>query len=238
MTDPEFDELLRAAMKEELDDECARAEEWLKTHGISPSPEYEAAMAEMLADPNGYLRRRERRGRRKKTLHIALVAALAAAAIIIGACALFPALRGWVQEVYETKITYWLTGKEQGKYTAETLPDDIRPAFIPEGYEEIDCVAFNGTVRVIYQNPDGDQLTFIYMVIEEGKWISTSLGNHKEEETELNGMKALIARAEQPEKTSNYIILLNEPTNVAFRVGGKLDIETLTEIVCSIPTEF
>lgn len=111
MTDPEFDELLRTALKEALDDECAQAEEWLETQGITPSPEYEAAMAEMLADPNGYLRRKERRGRRRRTLQIALVAALTAAAIIIGACALFPALRGWVQEVYETKITYWLTGK-------------------------------------------------------------------------------------------------------------------------------
>lgn len=91
---------------------------------------------------------------------------------------------------------------------------------------------------MIYQDQEGDQLTFIYMIVEEGGWVSTSLGNHKEEETELNGMKALIAHAEQPEKTSNYIILLNEPMNVAFRVGGKLNIETLTEIVCSIPTEF
>ena len=61
---------------------------------------------------------------------------------------------------------------------------------------------------------------------------------HKTYEAERNDMRVYVAQSIRPEQNLNYLIWINEPMNVVFRVDGVVDIDVLFAIMDSVPAVF
>ena len=115
--------------------------------------------------------------RRKMKLRSALkTAAKSVAAIflalLIGGGALLTfdtdtraAFFSWVREVYENSAFYQFVGDEE----AEALPY-CRPAWLPEGYVEVDTINNGQTQTIIYRHAEnmGDDIIFTYSFADNG----------------------------------------------------------------------
>lgn len=243
MTEREFDVLLRDALIEAAEADAQAAWKVYQDSPIPHSARYLRWEKRLLADPFGFARR-EDRPQWLKALRTAAIAAVITALLLGGALAISPTLRAWVvqwimqEETTHTTHRFTSPVPGEGGYTHENLPDNVRPSFIPEGYEETRCDDLAGWFSVTYENAEGERLIFDYQTIEEGRAMSVNSEYHTTWETERNGMRVYAAQSTRPEQNASYIIWVNEPMNVTFFVSGKVDMDTLFDIMDSVPTIF
>ena len=243
MTELEWNKLLRRAL---LDAALADAQSALSTYDEASrthSAHYLRWEKKLLAEPFSFARR-SRRPKWVKVLRTAVIAAVVTALLFGCALAVSPTFRSWVVQwftqvgITDTTHRFETVSAVESGYTSETLPDDIRPGFIPDGYEEIEAVVFAGTVSLAYENAAGDQLLFNYQIIGKSRVMATDSEYHETYESERNGMRIYVAQSIQPEQNLNYLIWVNEPMNVVFRVDGTVDLDTMFAIMDSVPTVF
>ena len=136
MTEPEFDKLLRRAL---LDAALSDGQAALSAYDNIPLPystRYLRWEKKLLSNPFSFARR-EKRPRWKKVLRTAVIAAAVTALLFGGALAVSPTFRAWVVQwithVEITDTTHQFENPNAGEvgYTAETLPDDVRPVSFP-----------------------------------------------------------------------------------------------------------
>lgn len=243
MTEPEFDKLLRRAL---LDAALSDGQAALSAYDNIPLPystRYLRWEKKLLSNPFSFARR-EKRPRWKKVLRTAVIAAAVTALLFGGALAVSPTFRAWVVQwithVEITDTTHQFENPNAGEvgYTAETLPDDVRPGFIPDGYEEVQVVEFAGYVFLTYEDELENKLFFSYQIIDESRIMSTDSEYHETYETQRNGMRVYVAQSIQPEQNANHLIWVNESMNVVFRIDAVVDIDTLFAIMDSVPETF
>ena len=248
MTEPEFDKLLRRAL---LDAALSDGQAALSAYDNIPLPystRYLRWEKKLLSNPFSFARR-EKRPRWKKVLRTAVIAAAVTALLFGGALAVSPTFRAWVVQwithVEITDTTHQFENPNAGEvgYTAETLPDDVRPGFIPDGYEEVQVVASvgplsSGSVFLVYEDALGNQLFFNYQIIDESRIMSTDSEYHETYETQRNGMQVYAAKSIRPEQNLNYLIWVNEPMNVIFQIVGNVDMDVLFTMMDSVPVVF
>ncbi len=243
MMEQEFDRFLCGLLLDTAaEDGQAALEACARTAG-QYSARYLNWEQKLLADPFGFARR-EKRPRWKKRLRTVLIAAVVAALLLGGALAATSVFQGkavrWKKQEETTHTTHRFENPNYGEvgYTHETLPDDVRPGFIPEGYEQAECFSAMGHVSILYENTSDDRLFFDYQTIHEGMSLSVNSEYHKSWTTVHNGMATYVTQSMQPQEHFSYIIWTNEPMNVVFMVSGKVDLDTLFAIMDSVPAEF
>ena len=242
MTDARFDELLYRALGDAAMEEAAEGLAWLREHPEEHSPWYRREMERLLRDPFGYARRKGKGGWRKAA-RCALAAALTAAVLVGGAFALSPALREkvvqWVTQIYEEFIAFDFVGPAEGAYTAETMPTDIRPGYIPEGYEEVWSVAYGGAVSVVYENEEGNRLFFDYAIIGNGqRLLSTNSQYHVVDEINYGMTRIKVFESKNMEEKSSFLVWVGEENGLVFQVGGKVDLSYLLLMMESLQDDF
>ena len=243
MTELEFNKLLRRALLDAALSDGQAALSAYDNVSCTHSARYLRWEKKLLSNPFS-LARRFKRPQWAKVLRTAVIAAVITALLLGCALAAIPTFRTWVvqwfTQVATTDTTHRFENPNAGEsgYTPETLPDDVRPAFIPDGYEEVNVVAFAGYVPLTYENPSGNRLLFVYQIIDDSRTVFIDSEYHETYETERNGMQVYVAHSAHPEQDFNYLIWVNEPMNVMFRVDGTVDIDTLFAIMDSVPTVF
>lgn len=243
MTEACFERMLTAALFSAADRDGRQAAAWLREHPVAYTPEFAQRLHRLYEDPFGFAKR-ALRPHWKGVLRTVLIAAALTALLLAGALAVSPALRAWVvnwltyQETTHTTHVFENPAYGESGYTFENLPDNVRPGWLPEGYEEINCVDLQGFVAVTYENEQGERLLLQYQTMGEDAVFQTNSQYHTVTETVRNGMQLQIAETQRPGKNGNYILWVNEPMNVAFYLFGYDEIDVLLTIMDSVPAIF
>lgn len=161
------------------------AEELDQDEEVEFSPKYQKFRREFLKDPFRCARRKKRPVW-KKVLQTAacllLAAALGLAALLAVSSEARAGLLQWVRTIGDTSVSYDF-------YAGPTnqVPPRYEIGALPEGYVEIENNVIPKSRLVIYQNEEGQRITFQYMYMEEGVGLGIETENVEMTEIEVNG---------------------------------------------------
>ncbi len=130
----------------------------------------------------------------------------------------------WVEEFYETHIVYRFQGvpaEETGVY---------RPAWVPEGYEEID--ASDSTVIYLNEN-DGKILTFAYVPMQDGHTTGMITESMQRQSVEVDGVPGDFYLSTDSSVPSS-LIWVNEEAGLAFNFSGFLTKDEFLHMASSV----
>lgn len=231
MTDRELDDILYAALV------VLNTPEYLELpdEPFPTSPEFEAKMENMTADPNGYEKRYRRAVRPlwRKVLTTAAAVLLVLSVSLAGVMAVSPTARAWVERV----VVEWLEEYVGIHFKGEdqSVGATWRPMWLPDGFTEVDSDENTppGYGYILYENGDGVQIDFNYAPIEEGNQFFVDEENSEYQEIVINGEKAYLFIAYNGSKY-NFLVWSNSDKIVGFRLMSLLDSEGLIEIAKSV----
>lgn len=137
-------------------------------------------------------------------------------------------LFGWFKEIYETYIVY----RFEGNHVENTAPEEYRPTWMPDGYEEFYTSNAIDDYTVVYANDIGQALTFSYSRDTTGSvwYVANTMISTKQ--VYVNGMVADILLADSPD-ISNTIVW-TDSQNTAFYISGFLDEADLIRMAESV----
>ncbi|MDD6189623.1 MAG: DUF4367 domain-containing protein [Clostridiales bacterium] len=162
-------------------------------------------------------------------------------ALLIGGAALLTfssdtraAFFSWERDIYENSAFYTFTGDKE----PEVLPY-CRPAWLPEGYAEINAVGNDYQQLVIYQKGEdkNDVILFSYDRISENKILhiqSDSGLEHKE--IIVNGFKADLYIPNDNTET-NELLWLDDDSGILYGISSYEEIPVILHIAESIYLE-
>lgn len=231
MTDREFDTMLRAAL---LDAQLRR---WEPVTESGPDLEWTPArqkiMDRILADPFGYGKRRAR-PRWRRTL--GRVGQLAACLLLVGAIAYttVPTARAWVDQTVQM-VVEWLATNTRFRFQGEAQGElgDWRPEYMVEGYEEVDVFDFAGSIEVTYEDEQGNQISFNYMLVESGAMHNFDNEHSDVQEMELNGQPAQLF-VTNTEGWPSHLIWFDETGQISYYLMADIPTEEILKIAQSI----
>lgn len=188
MTEQEFDTMLRSALLE------AQAKRWQSVTDSGPelvwTPSRQKRMDRILANPFGYGKRATRPLWRR-----ALGRAGQAAACLLLAGALtyvaVPPARAWVNQSIQM-VMEWLPTNTRFRFQGEAQGElgHRRPAYLPEGYEEVDASPFGSGMEIVFEDSLDNQIIFDYMLVEDGGMYNFDNEHSNYSEIQLNGQPA------------------------------------------------
>ena len=212
-----FEAMIRIAGREAMDKEV---EEYPSEDSIdvSFSPAFERKMRRLI-------RQSRRRGRLTpiKALHYAAIVISLSAIMFSSAFAFIPKFRFFVANV----LVEW-TGVSADLTYPES--DGIRPAYIPDGFIEVDYWEEDGWVEVKYQNSDGTQLTYS-RIQSDGLLISIDSEHSDNSKISINGCSALVFQSNKSGYPSHIIVY---DGIYSYRVSSEIPIEELTKMAESL----
>ena len=177
-----FDRLLKQGL---LLAAAKDAEELDQDAEVEFSPKYQKFRKEFLKDPFRCARRKKRPVW-KKVLQTAACLLLAAALGLAALLAVSPEARAgllqWVRTIGDTSVSYDFYAEP-----TDQVPPRYEIGALPEGYVEIENNAIPKSRLVIYQNEEGQRITFQYMYMEEGVGLGIETENVEMTEIEVNG---------------------------------------------------
>lgn len=181
-----FDDLLRQGLllaAAEDAEELERNED----EEIAFSPKYLRFREKFLEDPLRYAKRKKRPVW-KKVLQTAacllLSAALGLAVLLAVSSEAQAELKQWIRTVSNTSVSY--------DFYAEPT-NQVPPLYVigalPEGYAEVKKIEIPKSRLVIYQNEEGQRITFQYMYMEEGVELGIETESIETRDVEVNGCR-------------------------------------------------
>lgn len=234
MNDTAFDKLLRSALL----DAVARDYETALTTAdgdttVAFSRRHQQRMKRMLHDPFSYAQR-QTAPQWRRTLKTIVAAALILITVTFSASMLFiPEVRATVVRIvtewFDTHTSFNFTGGSAEHTGAEYW----YPAYLPEGFNEIEFVDMMGDVTVTYENAEGIRLYLDYFPTAQ----QTALGVDNEQkeyvETLINGNTAHLFEAEA-EGGTNQLLWFSRDETTAFILLSSLDSDELIRIAESM----
>ena len=136
---------------------------------------------------------------------------------------------GWVREVYETWFVYNYEGADR------EIPDDnvFYPAWIPDGYYELNRSISDDKVSIIYENGEGYLLSFTYTRNRES--VSVYSENQETDvQTVVVGNTLADLYLDQREGNTNTLIWNDEEKGVIFVISAHCSGEELVDIAENI----
>jgi len=118
-----------------------------------------------LSDPFGYARRRRRPVWQKVSYRAAMIILIVG--LIFGALMFNPTVRAgvtqWFKKVFQTQNTYHFGGGADVQPTGKW-----QPAYLPEGYAEVEYVDLLNYFVIYYEDGAGNEISLSYQPISEG----------------------------------------------------------------------
>lgn len=157
---------------------------------------------------------------------IVLAATLALGAVMAASPSARAAVLKWTRELIDGNMVYHF-------YTE--APEETLPLYglgwIPEGFEETDVFHIDIYYKVMYTNPETNQLfVFEYGYMDTGT-VPMVIPDEEInlEKTKINGRIADFYQAPRDEDT-NILILLDEESNICFSIAASIDRDTMFKI--------
>lgn len=204
-----------------------------QTHEFSPR--FERRMRPLLADPEGYIKRRTRPLWKK---------VLRAAACVLLACALslgalravsptaYAAFASWVTEWYETHVVYRFSGAP----VEDALPR-YRISSLPEGFAETDhVVEAPGYRGVAYQNAAGEEIYFTCERMTQGSAHGVLLESMTVKDVMVGGCPGQLYRSQDPAQSS-AVIWMDEEAGLLFSIDAFAEESVLLHMAASVSLE-
>lgn len=224
------DEALRLALLEAARQDCPPPD----GTPISWGARYLRRRRKMLRDPGAYLRAASRPAWQKALRYAA--AAILALGVLAGGVLLNPEARAYVSRFFvqwfDTNVTFAMTDPEEEMALEEITP--WKPAWLPEGYEEVrfaDLIISYG-----YTFSNGDDRYDLYVdqsLASSGAGPSIDNEHSTLSHIFINGYEAILLTG-NTENDFSYIFWVNDDANLAFTVSGRLDPDTLIKVAESI----
>ncbi|MBR1689430.1 MAG: DUF4367 domain-containing protein [Oscillibacter sp.] len=229
MNDRECDLLLRRVLLDALEQEYPEP-------GSAPeaSARHWRQMRAMVADPQGWYRRRTRpvwRRVLRTAAMVALTLAVGASALLAASPTIRAAALRWVRTTYGVVTEYRFFGTAE-----ESALSRYVPAWLPEGYVLAEETETEYSRSFDYTDDAGETIWIDYHLLDDGIGETIS-GNEQGIETVwVNGLPAdyYAGDADSP---MNVLIWVDEEKEIVFSVGSCLDKQAILHIAKSLSLE-
>lgn len=139
------------------------------------------------------------------------------------------AVQRWIRETWRNNIVYRFLGGE-----SFSLPE-VRPAWLPEGYEEAMALEREGRLSVTWQNGNGDCIFFDVHQMQEGTMVDLIANPGEEtacEKVDIGGLPGefYISSTEQ-----SVLIWMDDETGFCYELNAKLESSVILHIAESVP---
>lgn len=139
------------------------------------------------------------------------------------------AVQRWIRETWRNSIVYRFLGGENFP-----LPD-VRPAWLPEGYEETEALEREDRLSVTWQNGNGDCIFFDVHQMHEGTMVDFIANPGEEtafERVDIGGLPGefYISGTEQ-----SVLIWMDDETGFCYELNTKLEASVILHIAESVP---
>ena len=230
MTGSEFDAVLRAAL---LDANWADFSAVWEGAREAPefSPRFMAWEQTFFASPFACARRKTR-PMWKKVLRAA-ACILLALSLALGAAMLNPSARARIVHTVETWFAEYTSFTFTGPAQWDAPSGDWRPAYVPEGFSETDCVVRGRQTHVSYENAEGAFIDLFYMPAVQGTKISLD-NEHSDHEQIAIGEHSADLFKSNTEGYFSHLIWVDEETGVSFHLVTQIDYRELINMAESI----
>lgn len=195
------------------------------------SENFQRQMERLLANPNGYIRWKQRPLWRK-VLRLVVCAALIVAVTLGAAIAVSPMFRSWVTQV----VIEWLEENTKfhfGGSSGNEGSGSWRPTWLPEGY----TLAFESDQfehgYVTYENAEGLYIDFNYTYSEDESYFNVDNEHGDYEKIIVNEMEAHLIRSNVSGWPS-HLMWPSQKERVAFLLSGDIPIEEMIRIAESV----
>lgn len=149
-----------------------------------------------------------------------------------------PAARAWAEKVVSV-LFFWHDEYADFTFTGEQPwgnADDVwKPAYLPEGYEEVESRDLEGAVRhsIFYENASGGTLDFDYVSVEQGCQFNLDNEHSDYRRLTLNGQPAHLFDT-NTEGRPSFLVWFNESGSIAYRLIGEMPGEELVKVAESV----
>ena len=207
MTDEALDLLARRVLLDALRSECEHENETTVTFMLSKK--YQQQMRDMLADPQGWCKRKLRPAWKTALRRVAaffLTALVGVSAWLAVDTQAREAFFGWAKEAYEHSIVYRIMPTD----TAQTLPH-CELTYLPAGFGARSNIYEDETLYTcIYEDSDtGSDFIVFYMLLNE-ELQTELLTNQQPEHLLINGVSAEYYGPSEESDTGNLLWIDNE----------------------------
>lgn len=231
MTDRELDDILYAALV------VLNTPEYLELpdEPFPTSPEFEAKMENMMADPDGYVNKYRRAARPlwRKVLTAAAAVLLVLSVSLAGVMAVSPTARAWVERVVVEWLEEYVGIKVRGDINQ--VATNWRPTYLPDGFHEVfsnENVEV-GYCTVVYENDELIQLDFNYIPAGKSGQFSIDREHSDCRIITINGHDGYLFETNIQGKTS-FLIWSSSDKSEEFMLAGELDGDELFKIAESV----
>ena len=230
MTDKALDLLARRVLLDALRSEWEHGNE--TTVLFMPSKKYQQQMRDMLADPQGWCKRKFRPMWKIALRRVAaffLTALVGVSAWLAVDTQAREAFFGWAKEVCETFFVYHYEGP-----IVETVPTRYSPSWIPEKYHEVFSDLSDGEGIVVYSDEAGRYLQFSYVTNPNNSNVFLGVENTTRYEVLINGNCADFFSSTDPDISSGVAWV--DTSNHLFCITGFLSEDELIKIAENVET--
>lgn len=233
MTDEALDLLARRVLLDALHSEWGHESETTVT--FMPSKKHQQQVRDMLADPQGWCKRKLRPAWKTALRRVAaffLTALVGVSAWLAVDTQAREAFFGWIKEMQDTYFVYRFEGDSNAT-------DDVsyRPTWLPEGYSEwYVAEETGGTNHVIYADETGRMLKLAYAQGTDGITWFLDARQSELRTAFVNGIPADLLISNDPQVASSVTWVAED--NTAFYLSAFLNEEELIKLAESVqPTE-
>lgn len=217
MTDRELDDILYAALV------VLNTPEYLELpdEPFPTSPEFEAKMENMMADPDGYVKKYRRAARPlwRKVLTTAAVVLLVLSVSLASVMAVSPTARAWVERVVVEWLEEYVGFSFQG--VDNQSEKNWRLTWLPDGFEQVSEDYGPDFGYVVYASTDGGELFFDYKLTVDGNQYNVDIENKEYQLVKINGKSAYLFIANK-EGFLNSLIWSSKDDSVVFQLMGNV----------------
>lgn len=232
MSEQELDNLIRDALLDaaELDEQARDS-----AAGFIPSDRYLRQMRAMCHSPTQWARRKTR-PRWKTALQRAAMLFLAVSVSSGCVLAAVPQARAgvmqWVLEWYDHDIVYRFGGEPTGDVVPEYVIADL-----PDDFEEVIKDVFPTAISILYENDEGELISFDYGFMYQGAATTFSTEDVKIVTVQVNHCDGQYLEAPPSPDSMNAIFWIDSEAGMYFEIQahlGKSDILNLAKSTCLV----
>ncbi|BDF69118.1 hypothetical protein CE91St41_00990 [Oscillospiraceae bacterium] len=235
MTDNEFEELVRRALKENLRAEFPDVfDPDMEFPRPDFSPRYLRRERKLLSDPVGYARR-QARPVWQKALQTAACLVLCCTVLFAAVMAGSPSARAWVME----RTVRWTEQFTEFTFISRDpkgVTEDWRPAYIPEGFVETQA-KWDGDMehlQVTYETDYGYYFILSSMPARQSGSFNVDNEHSDYSEVEVNGHTASLFTS-NTEGAPTYLLWTSADQSTAFLMASNLDVDEILRIAEDTP---
>lgn len=222
----EFDSLLRSAL---LD---AQREDWASLwSGSLPQPDfspgYRRWRESLLRDPF----RRPRSPWQR--LARAAMWLIVVSAVTISGLWLNPSTRAWVEQYILQRHEIVDEYQFYGDPTEVGELGNLRPSYVPEGFEEVEVHEFFGNWNIRYENDTGEAIKFYIIAANNGSSLLFDNEHSIKTPITVDGMSGELYTTTDPEY-DNHLLLSDETRHCVYYFASLLSADTLIEMAESM----